>query len=448
MSITLALLATTSSVNSASTTDTTNTLQATLGSSTKPTLLVSNPSASTLTTTTDLNANTQPIAPKHQYKLLRDSSNPKVLASLEGRSSIQQDRAFLETLTRPSKTIAPSYYFDIREVIPFKGIESSQTVFPYYNEGNLGACAANALAGAIQYRSILQGISNETPSRLFIYYNQRSLAGRDVTQDTGATISSAIAAFTTYGVCPESLYSYDSEGEKFAVKPNATCYEAASGSKGINGAVVANIPQNRNILSNIKKVLHEKCPIVMGINVYSSFESEETTKTGVVTLPNTLTEQLLGSRALMITGYNETKQQFTVRNSWGSTSGNKGDYYLPYSYITPDLAFDFWLVGKVSSKVPVTFSVTANTPHGQFVYVSGNAPELGNWDIKKALQLTCTAQTYPNWTGSAFLSAGQSTEFKFFKADKTLTQKPVWLDGQNLSHIPSSGGGAITHHWK
>ena len=150
----------------------------------------------------------------------------------------------------------------------------------------------------------------------------------------------------------------------------------------------------------------------------------------------------------MITGYNEAKQQFTGRNSWGSTSGNKGDYYLPYTYITPDLAFDFWLIGKVSAKVPVTFSVATITPLGQSVYVSGNVAELGNWDISKALQLTCTSDTYPNWRGSASLPAGQTIEYKFVKYDGKKTSKPFWLERANLTYTPSSGGGAIpSYQW-
>ncbi len=35
--------------------------------------------------------------------------------------------------------------------------------------------------------------------------------------------------------------------------------------------------------------------------------------------------------------------------------------------------------------VPVTFSVKEVTAKGDKVYVVGNAPQLGNWDIKKAV---------------------------------------------------------------
>lgn len=45
---------------------------------------------------------------------------------------------------------------------------------PVYNQGSLGSCTANAIAGALEFDQMKQGQSNIfIPSRIFIYDNER-----------------------------------------------------------------------------------------------------------------------------------------------------------------------------------------------------------------------------------------------------------------------------------
>jgi C1A family cysteine protease len=46
---------------------------------------------------------------------------------------------------------------------------------PVYDQGQLGSCTANAIAGAIQFDRLKQQLARFTPSRLFIYYNERAI---------------------------------------------------------------------------------------------------------------------------------------------------------------------------------------------------------------------------------------------------------------------------------
>lgn len=97
--------------------------------------------------------------------------------------------------------------------------------------------------------------------------------------------------------------------------------------------------------------------IVFGIQVYSSFESESVAKTGMVPMPNLSKDEYLGGHAVMIVGYNDHMNCFIVRNSWGSSWGDHGYFYLPYSYVSnPNFSSDFHVVQHVedtssSSKV-------------------------------------------------------------------------------------------------
>jgi C1A family cysteine protease len=59
-------------------------------------------------------------------------------------------------------------------------------------------------------------------------------------------------------------------------------------------------------------------------------------------------EQMLGGHAVLAVGYDDAKQRFTVQNSWGTSWGDKGFFYMPYEYLTnPNLADDFWTMRTV-----------------------------------------------------------------------------------------------------
>jgi len=60
-----------------------------------------------------------------------------------------------------------------------------------YDQGQLGSCTANAIAAAIEFDRLKQGLKDFTPSRLFIYYNERVIE-HTVQSDAGAAIRDGI----------------------------------------------------------------------------------------------------------------------------------------------------------------------------------------------------------------------------------------------------------------
>ncbi|NIQ16155.1 MAG: peptidase, partial [Candidatus Dadabacteria bacterium] len=53
--------------------------------------------------------------------------------------------------------------------------------------------------------------------------------------------------------------------------------------------------------------------------------------------------EFYGGHAIMVVGYDDNKQRFIVRNSWGRRWGDKGCCYMPYAFLCSDqLAADFW----------------------------------------------------------------------------------------------------------
>ena len=62
----------------------------------------------------------------------------------------------------------------------------------------------------------------------------------------------------------------------------------------------------------------------------------------------TINDKILGGHAVVACGYDDGRQAFLIRNSWGSDWGIKGYFYMPYNFIVnPRYCGDFWTVQKV-----------------------------------------------------------------------------------------------------
>jgi C1A family cysteine protease len=208
-----------------------------------------------------------------------------------------------------------------------------------YDQGALGSCTANAIAFAFEFDEYKKNATNKfTPSRLFIYYNEREMEG-NVSTDSGAEIRDGIKSINTIGVCPETVWPYDIS--KFTQKPKQVCYNIARNHKTLQYKRI--LPK----LEQIKSGLANGYPIVFGFTVYESFESQKTADTGIVKMPKK-TEKILGGHAVTLVGYDDTKKMFKVRNSWSKKWGDNGYCYFPYDYINnSNLCSDFWTVERI-----------------------------------------------------------------------------------------------------
>jgi len=208
---------------------------------------------------------------------------------------------------------------------------------PAYTQGELGSCTANAALASVQFEQVQNGIEpTYMPSRLFQYYNTRKLEGNE-NIDSGATITGTFRALALWGFCPESMWNYDIS--KFTKSPPPATYEYAQR----NMIPYTHYMKVEQTEYNIKECLADGNCIVFGFCLYSSFESEQVARTGVVPLPNTQIEQCKGGHAVLLVGYDDLKRHWIVRNSWGAQWGDQGYCYFPYEYLlNPDMAADFW----------------------------------------------------------------------------------------------------------
>lgn len=207
---------------------------------------------------------------------------------------------------------------------------------PCYDQKTIGSCTGNAISGEIQFERRKLGLADFIPSRLQIYYDEREMEGT-VGMDAGAQIRDGIKCVNKFGAAPESLWPYDVS--KFTVKPPKEVYDAAKLDRALKyGRVKQDIDFMRQMLS-------QEDGFVFGFKVYPSFMSDTVAKTGMMSMP-TMMDRIrgpIGGHAVKVSGHDDNKERFIIRNSWGPEWGDGGYFYMPYDYLlNPLLTSDLW----------------------------------------------------------------------------------------------------------
>jgi C1A family cysteine protease len=209
------------------------------------------------------------------------------------------------------------------------------------NQGSLGSCTAHMMASIIEYNNVRWDakVSRKRLSRLFQYYATRLIDGT-VNEDSGAYIRDAIKASVLYGCVWESKWWYNVA--KFAVKPPKSLWDLAAKSK-----VVSYHRIEDGDLETMKQTLASGYLIGFGFAVFDNMMTEEMSTSGILHRPGA-NDNLLGGHAVTIVGYDDNKGAFKIRNSWGTSWGQKGYFWIDYDYVSDkSLCNDFWVVNSV-----------------------------------------------------------------------------------------------------
>jgi C1A family cysteine protease len=237
----------------------------------------------------------------------------------------RRDRIFA---ARPETLRALPPRVDLRDMCP-----------PIYDQGALGSCTAQAIAALLEFDQARQSQPGVfTPSRLFIYYNERVVEGT-VDEDSGAMLRDGIKSVARLGGPHESLWPYCIP--RFRDKPPAAAYREGLKHQAL---LYERLLQD---VDQLKGCLAAGYPFVFGFSVYESFESSVVARTGDVPMPGRR-ESLLGGHAVVAVGYDDPRRRFVIRNSWGPSWGRAGYGTMSYEYLLDNgLSDDFWTVTLV-----------------------------------------------------------------------------------------------------
>ena len=211
---------------------------------------------------------------------------------------------------------------------------------PVYDQLHLNSCSANAIAAALRFNELREGRPDVlSPSRLFIYYNERVLAGV-VGTNSAVSLREGYRTVSKVGSCSERSWPY--LPQRFRRAPAHECYAFARHHRAIAYYRI------RRSIAQLRACLAEGYPFVMALAIHKSAVAHAVRHTGLLPVP-VRGDALLGGHAVLAVGYDHPKKLIIFRNSWGKTWGDHGDGYLPYKFFaSPDLTWDFWTMRKVS----------------------------------------------------------------------------------------------------
>lgn len=201
---------------------------------------------------------------------------------------------------------------------------------PVDDQGLLGSCVANAITNAYElmvlYRQPKMFVDL---SRLFVYYNARAYSNL-LYEDSGTSIRDGLRGLKEFGVCKESLWPYAIEN--FDDRPTEECYKEAYPRR-------IKEYQRVSTLVEIMELLDKNFPVITGINIYPSFNAL-TEDSPVLPLPG-IFETRQGEHAVVLVGYDMSKEYFIAKNSYGPKWGLQGYCYIPFSYMKYE-SFENW----------------------------------------------------------------------------------------------------------
>ena len=205
---------------------------------------------------------------------------------------------------------------------------------PIFQQAPLESCTANALSAAIQFaRRKLNQQPDFTPSRLFIWYNERYNAQTE-SQNVGASLRDGIKSVVNLGVCPEESWPYDTT--KYQTHPPQSCYDEAAKYR-------VSAYQRLPGYNEMKACLASGYPFVFGMFLFDPVGTPKgssippyVSETGEYPDPQ--------SHALLAVGYDDSASRFLIRNSWGASWGKEGYFTVPYWLFRSPIVFDAWTV--------------------------------------------------------------------------------------------------------
>lgn len=202
---------------------------------------------------------------------------------------------------------------------------------PVENQGAPNSCVGHAVTAVLE--AVLR-ISDR--SRLFVYWNARSLEGRP-NADAGCQIRNAMKGISMHGAAVESAWPYDTS--KVTTQPPTTAYVDGKPVAGFIGSYL-----RVTTLQGMKDALSSGRPVAFGFSVPETFITVAK-PTGHLPYPVAGTKYI-GAHAVVAVGYDDVSKTVLCRNSFGPTWGKMGHFTMPYEWFANmnGLVSDAWTI--------------------------------------------------------------------------------------------------------
>jgi C1A family cysteine protease len=225
---------------------------------------------------------------------------------------------------------------------PLPKTATTRTIYkpPIRNQLSIGSCTANAGCAAAGFLYHVETKKADPRfSRLDLYAITRELEGTPLTEDSGASVRDVFKAMARFGVCLEHTWPYIET--RFDVQPSRLAMAEARHHKAITYLRCQS-------LTDIKQSIADGFPVIGGFTCYESIDSDATSQTGDIYLPQP-GEPVVGGHCVMFDSFDDVTSYLGFQNSWGPEWGTGGYGRLPYGYVTGGYAEDFWTIRRIAT---------------------------------------------------------------------------------------------------
>jgi C1A family cysteine protease len=210
------------------------------------------------------------------------------------------------------------------------------------SQGPIGSCTAFGTTQLFDFVRRKNNLVGWLPSPLFTYYSTRKLNNLE-NEDGGASMRDALKSTAKDGVAMERYWPYIPS--KFNENPPEDVWINAEKHQTLEYFRVNDFDK-----SAFLGCLNDGYPFVFGMHLYTSFNSFQTVLGGMVSMPDTEKEKIIGGHCMMAVGWKKMEQGgvekefLIVQNSWGENWGDGGFCYIPMEYVMSNDTFDFWTI--------------------------------------------------------------------------------------------------------
>lgn len=246
-----------------------------------------------------------------------------------------------------SVTSVPSK-FSLKGFAPTPGNQGRQPSCVGWASGYGARTIANAIQNNWKYNT--SKINQNTFSPAFVY-NLIKFKG-DNNCKRGSYIADAMKLLNTYGILQLKDFSYSQTNCNN--KPSSNGFQKAKGNTILTYERLAKWNNPNNLVGKVKKAIANKNPVVIGMQIFSSFYNSKGVWDGS-------TARKLGGHAMVVVGYDDNKYggAFEILNSWGTKWGNNGFIWVKYNDFNTYTKTAYVLIDK-SKKKKVDQDVVTN----------------------------------------------------------------------------------------
>jgi len=248
---------------------------------------------------------------------------------------------------RPSPPDSRDFTLELKAATTAPNVDLSNQCTSVKDQGSVGSCTAHAAVAMYEhiYRNGTTDKTQDVFSEKFTYYVTRvDVAKWPADDDSGAYVRDALKSLTKFGTCKESSFPYVKTGQtssSYAEKPPAAAYTEALKFQGltyVNIALGSTLTSRQTALDTLKNILSGGNTFIGGFTCYDNLYDG----TGGNVLNPTDRSRIIGGHAVCFVGYDDVKQVFKFKNSWGARWGDAGYGYLPYQYLLKGDLTDLW----------------------------------------------------------------------------------------------------------